>query len=728
MKIFTHLKEDKKNEIYTVALFAISLFIFLALISFPSEKNYIGIVGSYLAKRLIVALGSVGAYLCPLSLLIWGWQRIKEAKKEALYIKIIGFVVFLISVCGLLSLFNNDELDKVHKIGGYIGAGAKYFLIKYVGLAGAYLVLFTTFVLSLLLTTKFSFILVFSFIKNNMATVWNRINSLIQIDFSRRKFEQKRAKKFLNISRQNKSIAELLRSEKESPEIKITKIEKIKPESQEVKDKKDKISPQKSVYQPIDQDSMKTYTLPSLGLLNNPPPIQTGKMEEILKTEAETLEKTLQNFGIVAKVTQICPGPVITRYELRPAPGVKVNSIVSLSDDISLALKASHIRIMAPIPGKAVVGIEVPNHFANIVCLRELVGSKEFQNTKFELPLALGKTISGETYIADLEQMPHLLIAGATGSGKSICIHSLINSILFNANPEKIKFLMIDPKMIELPIYNDIPHLITPVITDSRKATHALKWLVSEMESRYKLFAQVKARDIASYNAIEDINKIPYLILIVDELADLMMVASIEVEEAIIRIAQMARAVGIHIILATQRPSVDVLTGVIKANFPARIAFQTLSAIDSRIILDMAGAEQLLGKGDMLFLPPGAPKPIRLQGALISQKEAEKVVHFISQETKVSYRDDIFCSVRDTGSYETKKDVLSDDAVRLIINTGQASISLLQRRLNIGYNRAARLIDSLEEQGIIGPADGTKPREILVSEDYLQINQSVTKE
>ncbi|MFH1238543.1 MAG: DNA translocase FtsK [bacterium] len=727
MKIFTQFKKDKKNEIYGLALFAVALFILLALVSGVSGKNYMGIVGTYLAKGLVVALGSVGAYVIPLCLLVWGWQKIQRVKSEQKYLKMIGAIVLLVSICSLLSLFNNDDIDKFKKtgqtlLGGYLGTGLKNFLITYIGIAGTYLLLITALLLSVLLTTAFSLLPVFSFIQDRIIDTWKKRRSLPAKNRVPEIVKEAKASRPLPADKNGKPdkivISPDLSREKQG--IKPPKIEKMTRETQLPKEKEDKNSQEEA------QRSTITYQLPPIALLNSPPPVQTPEaMEETLREEANTLEKTLQDFGIAAHVTKICPGPVITRYEVQPAPGVKVNRITSLSDDIALTLKASHVRILAPIPGKAAVGIEVPNRFAELVYLRDLVSSKEYQDTKYKLPLALGKTISGETYIADLDQMPHLLIAGATGSGKSICIHALINSILFNAGPDKVNFIMIDPKMIELPIYNEIPHLITPVITEARKAAHALKWVVAEMENRYKLFAQVRARDIGAYNAIEGVNKLPYLILIVDELADLMVVASVDVEDAIIRIAQMARAVGIHIILATQRPSVDVITGVIKANFPARLAFQTLSAIDSRIILDMAGAEDLLGKGDMLFLPPGAPKPVRLQGALISQKEAERVVGFVSQQGKPVYKEDIFAPIRDSGASEDTKDVLFNDAVRLVINTGQASVSLLQRRLNIGYNRAARLVDSLEEEGIIGPPDGTKPREILVDENYLNIQNTV---
>jgi DNA segregation ATPase FtsK/SpoIIIE, S-DNA-T family len=721
MKIFTQFKKDKKNEVYGIILFAGALFSLLALISPAADKNYIGIVGAYLAKALVLVLGSAGAYLVPLGLVVWGWQKFQGVKSEQKYLKIAGAIVLFISVCSLLSLLNSDDIDKLNKtghslLGGYLGTGIKNFLITYIGIAGAYLLIITALVLSILLTTTFSLIPVFSFVKDKIQDSWDKSKRTRSSGIAK----ETRIPRPLLADKNNKPdriivspIKKIDTEKQEKPEVKPPKIEKIIRDPQNLKDKEYKVPPQV-------QESPLDYQLPPVSLLSEPALPQTPEtMEETLTEEANTLEKTLRDFGIDAHVTKICPGPVITRYEIQPAPGVKVNRITSLSDDIALALKASHVRILAPIPGKPAVGVEVPNRFAELVYLRELVSSKEFQDPKYKLPLALGKTISGEAYISDLAQMPHLLIAGATGSGKSICIHSLINSILFNAGPDKVKFMMIDPKMIEMPIYNDIPHLITPVITEARKAAHALKWVVLEMENRYKLFAQVRARDIGTYNAMEGVNKIPYLILVVDELADLMVVASVEVEDAIIRIAQMARAVGIHVILATQRPSVDVITGVIKANFPARLAFQTLSAIDSRIILDMAGAEDLLGKGDMLFLPPGAPKPVRLQGALISQKEAEGVVSFVSKQGKPVYKEDVFSPIRDTNVSEDTRDVLFNDAVRLVINTGQASISLLQRRLNIGYNRAARLVDHLEEEGIIGPPDGTKPREILVDENYL---------
>ncbi|MFH1784702.1 MAG: DNA translocase FtsK [bacterium] len=714
MKIFSQFKKEKKQEMYTVGLFALALFIFLSLVSSSSPQNYIGIIGVYVAEGLIIAFGSIGAYLVPLSFSMWGWQNLKQIKREKVYIKAVGFVIFLISVCGLLSLINKDTLRGVDKIGGYLGAGLTYVLVAYVGFLGAYIVLITALILSLLLATRFSIIPSIIFLQDKAKQLWAQISAV----------KNKENPKQVRIKKPQIAVKEPVEQEKKPPTIKMPITAKIK-ELREKEADRAKYREEGKKPLPVQQEFAGIYNLPPLSLLEVPPPVSTDKMEESLKAEAATLERTLHEFSISASVTQICPGPVITRYEVQLAPGVKVNRIVNLSDNIALAMEASHVRILAPIPGKKVVGIEVPNRFANLVYMRELLESEQYQNTKATIPLALGKTIAGEPYVADLQKMPHLLIAGATGSGKSICIHALINSILFNASPEKVKFLMIDQKMIELPIYNDIPHLITPVITDVRKAAHALKWVVAEMENRYRKFADVRAKGIDGYNSNEGVEKLPYLVLIVDELADLMILSSIEVEDAIIRIAQMARAVGIHIILATQRPSVDVITGVIKANFPARIAFQTLSATDSRIILDMAGADDLLGSGDMLFLPIGAPKPVRIQGSFIRQKEAESVVEFILEQKKASYRDDVFHTIRDGSPGDIQKDVLFDDAIKVIINTGQASISLLQRRLGIGYNRSARLIDCLESKGIIGPPDGTKPREILVSEDYSQEKEAV---
>lgn len=435
---------------------------------------------------------------------------------------------------------------------------------------------------------------------------------------------------------------------------------------------------------------------------------------------ARKLEQTLKNFAIDAKVVQVSRGPAITRFEIQPSPGVKVSKIVSLTDDIALSLAAPSVRIEAPIPGKSAVGIEVPNEKISVVTLREVLDTKKFRDSKSDLTIALGKDIAGNIVVADLSKMPHLLIAGATGSGKSVCINTLIVSLLFKASPDKVKMILIDPKVVELNIYNGIPHLLTPVVTDPKKAAGVLNWVVNEMTERYKTFAENNVRDIEGYNKIHGVNAMPKIVVIVDELSDLMMVSPAEVEEYICRLAQMARAAGIYLVIATQRPSVDVITGVIKANIPSRISFAVTSQIDSRTILDMAGAEKLLGKGDMLYYPIGESKPIRVQGAFISDKEVEDIVNFLKTNTSEPKYEEIFIEPKNSLNKDIEEDELMNDAINIIVETGQASISMLQRRLRIGYARAARIIDQMEQKGIISGYDGSKPRQILLSEEEIK--------
>jgi S-DNA-T family DNA segregation ATPase FtsK/SpoIIIE len=460
------------------------------------------------------------------------------------------------------------------------------------------------------------------------------------------------------------------------------------------------------------------YLLPPLSLLSRPQP---GKHSASDHGEARRkLEATLESFGVKATVLDVVRGPAVTRYEVQPAAGVKVSRIVSLTDDIALALAAKDIRMEAPIPGKSAIGIEVPNTEVATVTLREVMESPVFQNAASKLSVALGRDISGQPIVADLARMPHLLVAGATGSGKSVCINGIITSILYKAAPDEVKFLMVDPKMVELNVYNGIPHLLAPVVTDPRRASLALKKIVVEMEKRYEAFSKTGTRNIEGYNAQMKDNpeaRLPYIVVIVDELADLMMVAASDVEDAITRLAQMARAAGIHLIIATQRPSVDVITGIIKANIPSRIAFGVSSQVDSRTILDMAGAEKLLGRGDMLFLPVGMSKPIRVQGAFLSDQEVEAVVQFARDQAQAEYKEDLVPEVDDEPQEaDDDLDELFDQAVQVVIEAKQASVSLLQRRMRIGYARAARLIDQMEARGIVGPYEGSKPREVLISE------------
>ncbi|WP_042348840.1 DNA translocase FtsK [Bacillus massiliigorillae] len=467
------------------------------------------------------------------------------------------------------------------------------------------------------------------------------------------------------------------------------------------------------------------YQLPSLSLLHAARKSDQTSEHKRIHENAAKLERTFASFGVNAKVSQVHLGPAVTKYEIHPAVGVKVSKIVSLSDDIALALAAKGIRIEAPIPGKSAIGIEVPNSEVAMVSLREVLESKQSMENDSRLLIGLGRDVAGEAVMAELNKMPHLLVAGATGSGKSVCINGIITSILTKAKPHEVKLMMIDPKMVELNMYNGIPHLLAPVVTDAKKASQALKKVVNEMERRYELFAHTGTRNIEGYNDhvklhnMENEEKqplLPYIVVIVDELADLMMVASSDVEDAITRLAQMARAAGIHLIIATQRPSVDVITGVIKANIPSRIAFSVSSMTDSRTILDMGGAEKLLGRGDMLFLPVGASKPIRVQGAFLSDQEVEDMVTYVISQQKAQYQEDMIPDEHQEVAGEVE-DKIYDSAVELVVEMGTASVSMLQRRFRIGYSRAARLIDEMEMRGIVGPYEGSKPRTVLVSKE-----------
>ncbi|MFC3746355.1 DNA translocase FtsK 4TM domain-containing protein [Paenibacillus sp. GCM10012306] len=471
----------------------------------------------------------------------------------------------------------------------------------------------------------------------------------------------------------------------------------------------------------------KPYKLPSFRLLSKPNNGgKAGDQNDYMQT-ARKLEATLESFGVRAKVLEVVRGPAVTRYEIQPDIGVKVSRIVNLTDDIALALAAKDIRMEAPIPGKSAIGIEVPNPEVSVVTMREVMETQTFTEAESKLSIAFGRDISGQTIIGNLAKMPHLLVAGATGSGKSVCINGIITSILYKAKPNEVKFLMVDPKMVELNIYNGIPHLMAPVVTDPKRASLALKKIVVEMEKRYELFSKSGTRNMEGYNNLMKDNPaavLPYIVVIVDELADLMMVAANDVEDAICRLAQMARAAGIHLIIATQRPSVDVITGVIKANIPSRIAFGVSSQVDSRTILDMAGAEKLLGRGDMLFMPMGSSKPIRVQGAFMSDQEVETIVHYVSSQGEATYDESIVPEIDDTGAQEDEpQDELYEQAVQIVLEAKQASVSLLQRRMRVGYTRAARLIDSMEARGVIGPYEGSKPREVLVSLEQYQHNR-----
>ena len=484
------------------------------------------------------------------------------------------------------------------------------------------------------------------------------------------------------------------------------------------------------------------YEFPPIQLLSEGEKkgIKGGK--KAVADTATKLQKTLYSFGVSAKVENVSVGPAITRYELKPAEGVRVSKIANLADDIALNLAAETIRIEAPIPGKQAVGIEVPNKENEIVPLRDIIDSDVFKNHKSKLAFALGKDVAGNEIVTDIAKMPHVLIAGATGSGKSVCINTMIASIIYKAKPSEVKLVMVDPKVVELSVYNGIPHLLIPVVTDPKKAAGALAWAVQEMVNRYSLFASKNVRDIKGYNeALEREGggqKLPQIVIIIDELSDLMMVSPKDVEDSICRLAQMARAAGMHLVIATQRPSVDVITGIIKANVPSRISFAVSSQVDSRTILDMAGAEKLLGKGDMLFYPAGAPKPVRIQGAFVSDKEVEKIVDFVKNNGEATYNDDILKQIEnanstdkeiDAGDEDDNTDPLLMDAIDVVVETGQASTSFIQRRFKVGYARAGRIIDQMEERGVISGFQGSKPREVLMSKErWEELKMSTDKQ
>jgi len=712
------LDEAKKNEIWAIVFLVIAVLIFISLISFDINdiwfhtstpnthaRNFAGVIGAYLGWALYTLIG-LSSYCIPVIVLFWAIGRFVGAKPQKFYIKLVGTLVLIMAASALLSMFFYDDPTARFQKGGMVGLALSDVLTKYFGRGGSIIIGLALLLLSLLLATEF---LLFPIVMMFAGWVKNLFSS------------------------GKESVTNLRRKEKaaENVMIKIPPRPEVKPIiKEEARIRIQKQTPPSPLKPAIKKAApVGDYKLPSLDLLQSPPPISERKIEENLQINSRILEETLADFDVEVKVSQVNQGPVITRYELEPAPGVKVNRITALADDIALAMKAQSVRIVAPIPGKAAVGVEVPNSSTTLVYLKEILESPDFQDADSKLTMALGKDIAGTPIITDLGDMPHLLIAGATGSGKTVCVNSIITSMLFQATPDEVKFLMVDPKMVELAIFNDIPHLLCPVVTDHKKVSSALDWVVSEMESRYKLFAKMGARNINLYNqkvgnlkeprkeSEEESTRLPYIVVIIDELADLMAIAQREIENAIQRLAQLSRAVGIHIILATQRPSVDVITGVIKANFPARISFKVASKVDSRTVLDMNGADKLLGKGDMLFSEPGAAKPTRAQASLVTDAEIERVVKFIKAERPPQY-DEVILSEQAKNMTMKKfdKDEIYGEAVRVILETKQASVSILQRRLGLGYTRAARIIDMMEQEGIVGPYQGSKPRDILVAD------------
>ena len=740
------MKEERINEIWAIFLLAVTILLFVSLFSFdPTDlsfytsnpnvpvKNFTGMAGAYLAGVLMFTIGRA-SFVIPFITLSWAVGRFIGRIPEKSYLKALGAVVLTIATSSFLSLINRYDSVVRFSSGGISGLGFSTLLIKYFGVVGSHVIIISLITLSFLLATEFLlFPFVYAVYKKSSALFANlKISLKARMGRGPRMIKPQISKSAVKVKREpivKPGIAarpELAKRPSSLPVI----IHKTK------EPKKEKLAAPKVINvmkeKPMGGVEKREYTLPSLDLLDSPPPVEERSLKEDLKTSSKILEETLGDFGLEVKVVKIEQGPVITRYELEPAPGIKISRISALNDNIALAMKAQSVRIVAPIPGKGTVGVEVPNTKSAFVYLKEVLESKEYQKTSdSKLTIALGKDISGHSVMADLSDMPHLLIAGATGSGKTVCVNSLIASLLFNTSPDELKFLMVDPKMVELSIYNNIPHLLCPVVTDAKKVSAALNWIVEEMENRYKLFAETGSRNIDIYNkkmSQKESDKIPYIILIIDELADLMVVAQQDIENAITRLAQLSRAVGIHIILATQRPSVDVITGIIKANFPARISFKVASKVDSRTVLDMNGADKLLGKGDMLFIEPGASKPVRAQGSLVSDEEIERIVKFISQQRQPEYNIDILKEQKKAKFKTFEKDEVYEEAVKLVFQTKQASVSMLQRRLGLGYTRAARLIDMMEDEGIVGPYAGSKPREILMDECKPQLEEEVVSE
>ncbi|GFN36465.1 DNA translocase FtsK [Tepidimicrobium xylanilyticum] len=701
--------KKKKNMEIAREVIGIIIISFGLLTSISLISNKTGIIGAFL-RNIFFTLMGFGGYIFPLIIIAVGLLFIinklnigRDVKSVYLLVLFFCFltIVDINAETGIIfsdKVASSLEMGKKGLGGGILGAILGFVFLKLFGSVGSYIVITLIALISILLFTE---IRIMDFIK--------------RIEFKKRRKNKPKSNTKMEVSKHNSK-----KLYAENNEIIIHDYT-----NNEESEYEEKNTVHKEMEFKTNTNVITNYTLPSLELLETIENKSDSFSKREILNNAKKIEETLNNFGIEASVIQINKGPSITCYEVQPAPGIKVSRIVNLADDLALSLATSDIRVEAPIPGKSAVGIEVPNRVKDNVGLKELLQSEEYISLDSNIPLLLGKDISGKPIVSSIDKMPHLLIAGATGSGKSVCINTIIMSILFRAHPDDVKLLLIDPKVVELSVYNGIPHLLIPVVTEPKKAALSLNWAVEEMEKRYKLFAKNNVRDIKSYNdkfQNDKEKKLPSIVIIIDELADLMLVAAQEIEDLICRLAQMARAAGMHLIVATQRPSVDVITGTIKANIPSRISFAVSSQVDSRTILDMSGAEKLLGKGDMLFYPSDLPKPIRVQGAFISDKEVERVVNFLKDQNLTGYDNEIIETIENDieldgilGNY----DELLPNAAYLVVEEGQASISLLQRRLKIGYARAARIVDEMESMGIVGSHEGSKPRKVLVSKDEI---------
>lgn len=770
------------DEIAAIIMLVVGIFLAIAM-----HTHLAGIIGEGINSFLKGVFG-LGGFVLPYFLIIFSAMMFAKVSKPfkgrtVIFLIIIFLMIdilnagrfvadFDVSATSIGEVYHNGTLLRS---GGVAGMYLGYLVAKGVGIPGLYLFSFAVIIIFLLLTVNTPISRAYEKAKERKAAKKERAAKRAemlqdveaeeidkidesQVDFLEYLKAAPEDRKRDNISKKNKKhILDLLKND-DKYGLKDSRINKNDNKESDLKDyipvtavtaaavavsgnsdntvDKDKTSKEASV-ETIEIEDFKTsasgYTLPPVELLKQGK-TSSKKSSENLAENARLLEETLKSFNVEAKVVNVTKGSSVTRYEIQPAIGVKVSRIVSLSDDIALNLRARSIRIEAPIPGKAAVGIEVENETRETVTIREMIDSREFKREASKLAFAVGKDISGRPVVADLAKMPHLLIAGATGSGKSVCINTIIASILYRATPDEVRLIMVDPKMVELGNYNGIPHLLIPVVTDPNKAAAALNWAVAEMTNRYKKFAENNVRDLKSYNALMKREKkseeiMPQIVIIIDELADLMMVASSQVEQAISRLTQLARAAGMHLIVATQRPSVDVVTGLIKANIPSRIAFMVSSQIDSRTIIDMAGAEKLVGNGDMLYKPQDIDKPLRIQGPYISDDEVMNLIRFVKSQVEDENYDSEIAETIEKGDVSVasndQEDELMDEAIMTVIDAGQASVSMLQRKFRIGYNRAARIIEDMQSLGVIGPPDGSRPRSVLWSiEDYNAKRQS----
>ncbi|RJP92546.1 MAG: DNA translocase FtsK [Desulfobacteraceae bacterium] len=758
-----------RKEIITLILIFIVIFSSVSLLSFSPEDpsihhvghtgaihNFFGFLGAHVAGFLIGLFG-IGAFWIPILFLIACIEFFKNRSGQTQLLIATGGIILIAASGGLLAFHQEtyDFFGSQYSSGGMIGLPIQSLLLKYSNWTGGVVILILFFLIGFILSTGVSLIATFKNLGKLVLLIGYGVGKFFAIlGKLKRKPKPLQAPAGGNGKSIKKEPSPL---KKEPVAVPVSVAEPLKPaDLRKDPEAKREPEPEKTVKKEKDiviQESLPPkplrnvpipkqlvfesmrfpdsgFRLPSLEFLKDAEVLVDSVDHENLLFLSKLLVQKLEDFGVRGKVVTVLPGPVITRFEFEPAPGIKINKVVNLTDDLALALSAISIRIIAPIPGKGVIGIEVPNSVREIVVFKDIVASPVYEKSKSKLTLVLGKDIVGHPVVANLEDMPHLLIAGATGTGKSVALNTMICSLLYKSTPDDVKLIMIDPKRIELSVYDGIPNLISPVVTDMKKATNALFWAVREMERRYILLSQNRVRNIRQYNRkIEKENidqpddddappkeKLPYIVIIIDELADLMMVGSRDVEVGLTRLAQMARASGIHLILATQRPSVDVLTGVIKANFPTRLSFQVSSKTDSRTIIDSNGAETLLGNGDMLFLPPGTAKLQRIHGAYISEEELAKIIEFLKEQKAPEYVSDILeAPEKDAGNGEEKDyDERYDEAVALVSKTGQASISMIQRHLRIGYNRAARIIEIMETEGVVGPSDGVKAREVLV--------------